>query len=262
VNGVGIKRADFEADLHDYVSNKLFVDTGQAGDDVAKTGTPSVDFVRTTLQADILFELVRQEVAKRKLMLRSTDDAFVRAQTISRFDQSGRPDIFNAFPIRFQTRALTQTANLLTLQDAFGGGPVTDTIVRSTYDADPHQFGQICVRHILLLSEDEAKQVLTELHQGADFAATATKETEDETTASSGGKIVNPDGSCPTAAQLDPDFAKAALAATPGRPGRSRPSSAGTSSSSRSSRSCPSSRSSRPWRRPPSRPWPARQRRC
>ena len=218
MNGVGIKRADFEADLHDYVSNKLFVQTGQAGDDAATTGTPSVDFVRKTLQADILFELVRQEVAQRNLKLRSTDDAYVRAQTIGRFDQSGSPDIFNAFPMRFQTRALLQTANLLTLQDALGGGPVDAAAVHAAYDADPRQFGAICVRHILLLNEDDAKQVLTELRQGADFAATATEETEDRSTAASGGAIRNPDGSCPTAAQLDPDFAKAALSATPGQP--------------------------------------------
>jgi len=218
VNGVGIKRSDFDADIADYVHNKLFVATGQAGDNVDTTGTASVDFVRKTLQADILFELVRQEVARRKLTVRSTDDAYVRAQTIARFDQSGSPDIFNAFPMRFQTRALLQTANLLTLQDALGGGPVDAAAVRAAYDADPRQFGQICVRHILSLTQDDAKNVLAELQQGADFAATATKETEDQSTAGTGGAIRNPDGSCPTAAQLDPDFAQAALAATPGQP--------------------------------------------
>jgi parvulin-like peptidyl-prolyl isomerase len=218
VNGVGITRSDFDADVADYVHNKLFVATGQVGDGVDKTGTASVDFVRKTLQADILFELLRQEVARRKLTVRSTDDAYVRAQTVARFDQSGSPDIFNAFPMRFQTRALLQTANLLTLQDALGGGPVDAAAVHAAYDADPRQFGQICVRHILSLTQDDAKNVLTELQQGADFAATATNETEDQSTAGTGGAIRNPDGSCPTAAQLDPDFAKAALAATPGQP--------------------------------------------
>src|SRR5262249_42377591 len=156
----------------DYVHNKLFVATGQVGDDVDKTDTASVDFVRKTLQADILFELLRQEVARRKLTLRSTDDAYVRAQTVARFDQSGSPDIFNAFPMRFQTPALLHTANLLTLQAALGGGPVDAAAVRAAYDADPRQFGQICVRHILSLTQDDAKNVLTELQQGADFAAT------------------------------------------------------------------------------------------
>src|SRR5262245_21422737 len=203
--------------MQDYVHNTRFVQTGEVGDQAA-SGTPSVDFVRKTLQADILFELVRQEVDRRHLTLRPLDDPVVRSQTVARFDQSGSPDIFNAFPKRFQDRALGQTANVVALQDALGGGPVDAAKARATYDADPRRFGQICVRHIQLLSEDDAKRVMAELQQGADFATTLTKETEDQSTEPYGGKILNPDGSCPTAAQLDADFATAALAATPGQP--------------------------------------------
>jgi parvulin-like peptidyl-prolyl isomerase len=217
VNGVGIKRSDFDADIQDYVHNRLFVQTGQAGDEAA-SGTPSTDFVRRTLQADILFELVRQEVDRRQLTVRSLDDATVRSQTISRFDQSGSPDVFNAFPKRFQDRALGQTANLVALQDALGGGPVTAAQIKATYDSDPRRFGQICVRHILLFSEDDANRVMADLRRGADFATTLTKETEDESSPPNGGRILNPDGSCPTASQLDADFAAGALAATPGQP--------------------------------------------
>jgi parvulin-like peptidyl-prolyl isomerase len=218
VNGVGIKRADFDADLQDYVHNSLFVATGEVGDEAATSGTASVDFVRKTLQADILFELVRQEVDRRHLMLRPLNDAVVRTQTIARFDESGSPDIFDAFSKRFQDRALSQTANLVALQDALGGGPVDAAKVRATYDADPQRFGRICVRQIQLLSEDDAKRVMTDLEKGADFTTTLTKETEDRTSEPYGGRILNPDGSCPTAVQLDADFATAALAATPGRP--------------------------------------------
>jgi parvulin-like peptidyl-prolyl isomerase len=217
VNGVGLKRSDFEADLQDYVHNTLFVQSGQAGEEAA-AGTPSVDFIRTTLQADILFELIRQEVEKRKLTVRPIDDAVVRNQTIARFDQSGSPDIFEAFPKRFQDRALSQTANLVSLQDAFGGGPVDPAGLKGIYDANPRRFGQICVRHILLLSEDDATRVMTALNQGADFVTTMQSESEDTASAPYGGRIVNPDGSCPTASQLDADFATGALAATPGQP--------------------------------------------
>ena len=217
VNGVGLAKSDFDADLHDYAANSLFVATGQAGDDAA-SGTVSSDFLRKTLQSDILFEVVRQEVEKRNLTMRPTDDPSVRAQTIARFDQTGSPDIFNAFPKRFQDRALAQTAGFVTLQDALGGGPVDASKVRAAYDADPRRFGEICVRHVLLLTEDDAKRVAAELQQGADFTQTATKETEDTSSEPYGGKIVNADGSCPRASQLDADFAKAALAATPGQP--------------------------------------------
>jgi parvulin-like peptidyl-prolyl isomerase len=217
VNGGAIRRSDFDADMQDYVHNALFVQSGAVGDSAA-SGTVSADFSIKTLQADVLFELIRQDVVTRKLTLRPLDDAYVRAQTVARFDASGSPDIFNAFPKRFQDRALSQTANLLALQDALGGGPVSATTVEATYDANPRQFGQICASQIVLETQDDANRVMAELQQGADFAATATKESEDQTTGAAGGRVSNPDGSCPTAAQLDIDFATAALAAPPGTP--------------------------------------------
>jgi parvulin-like peptidyl-prolyl isomerase len=216
VNGVAIAKSDFDADLHDYAANSLFTATGVAGD--LTGGLVSDSFARSTLQADILFEVVRQEVERRGLPLRSVDDAAVRAQTLARFDQTGSPDIFNGFPKRFQDRALAQTAAVVTLEDALGGGPIDDTKAEATYTADPRRFGQICVRHVLLNTEDDAKRVLAELQQGADFTVTVDKESTDTSSEPYGGKIVNADGSCPRVSQLDADFAKAALAAPPGQP--------------------------------------------
>ena len=151
----------------------------------------SDNFVRSTLQADILFEVVRQEVERRGLTVRPPDDAGVRAQTLARFDQTGSPDIFNAFPKRFQDRALAQTAAVVTLEDALGGGPIDDAKAKATYDADPRRFGELCVRHVLLANEDDAKRVLAELQQGADFTETVDKESTDTSSEAYGGKIVN-----------------------------------------------------------------------
>ncbi len=216
VNGVPIRKSDFDADLRDYAANSLYTATGVAGD--VSNGTVSDSFARSTLQADILFEVVRQEVERRGLTTRPADDPAVRAQTLARFDQTGSPDIFVAFPKRFQDRALAQTAAVVTLEDALGGGPVDDPKAKATYDADPRRFGQMCVRHILVATEDDAKRVLAELQQGADFGLTVDKESTDTSSEPYGGKIVNADGSCPRASQFDAAFAKAALAATPGRP--------------------------------------------
>jgi parvulin-like peptidyl-prolyl isomerase len=216
VNGVAIARSDFDADVHDYAANSLYTATGVAGD--VSGGAVSDSFTRSTLQADILFEVVRQEVQNRGLTLRAADDPAVRAQTLARFDQTGSPDIFNAFPKRFQDRALAQTAAVVTLEDALGGGPIDDAKAKATYDADPRRFGQMCVRHVLLDTEDDAKRVLAALQQGADFTETVDKETKDTSSEAAGGKILNADGSCPRTSQLDADFAKAALAATPGQP--------------------------------------------
>jgi parvulin-like peptidyl-prolyl isomerase len=216
VNGVALPKSEFEADMKDYAANESFVATGQAGD--GQNGTVSADFVRKTLQADILFEIVRQEVAKRGLTPAPNDDPSVVAQTIARFDQTGSPDIFNAFPKRFQDRALTQTAGVVALQNALGGGPPDAAHVRATYDADPRRFGQICVRQIQLTTQADAQRVYSELQQGADFTTLVGKESEDPAAGTTGGKLTNPDGSCPRASQLDADFAAAALAAQPGVP--------------------------------------------
>ena len=159
--------------------------------------------------------------------MRPADDPAVRAQTLARFDQTGSPDIFNAFPKRFQDRALAQTAAVVTLEDALGGGPIDDAKARATYDADPRRFGQMCVRHVLLATEDDAKRVLAELQQGADFVETVDKETKDTSSEALGGKILNADGSCPRTTQLDADFAKAAAGRAGGAAGRSRADQAG-----------------------------------
>jgi parvulin-like peptidyl-prolyl isomerase len=86
------------------------------------------------------------------------------------------------------------------------------------YDADPRRFGQICVRQIQLTDQADAQRVSTELQQGGNFTDLVTKESEDPAGASTGGKLTNPDGSCPRASQLDPGFAAAALAGQPGVP--------------------------------------------
>jgi len=216
VNGVALAKADFDADLRDYAANALFMATGVAGD--GTSGTVSDDFLRSTLQADILFEVVRQEVEARGLPLRPVDDPAVRAQTLARFDQTGSPDSFNAFPARFRDRALAQTAAVVTLEDALGGGPVDATKARAVYDADPRRFGQMCVRHIVVKTEDDAKRILDQLQQGGNFGETVDRESIDTSSEAFGGKIVNADGSCPRTSQLDAAFATAALAATPGQP--------------------------------------------
>jgi parvulin-like peptidyl-prolyl isomerase len=216
VNGVALKRADFDADMRDYAANTLFLQTAQAGD---SNNAVSADFKLKTLQADIIFELVRQEVARRNLTVRSPDDAFVKSQTVGRFDQTGSPDIFNAFTKRFQDRALAQTANLVTLQDALGGGPVDAAHAKATYDADPRRFAEVCVRHVLLDNQADADRVLQELARGADFATVVSEDSKDESSAPLGGKILNADGSCPLATQFNDDaFTKAALGAPLGRP--------------------------------------------
>jgi parvulin-like peptidyl-prolyl isomerase len=216
-----ISRSDFESELSAYAKNTKFNDSltasGQTGTG-AESGTVSNDFARSTLQADILFTLIRQEVAKRGLTVVPNSDAIVQAQTITRFDQSGNPDVFHAFPTGFQDRALRQMADLVTLQNSLGGGPIDDAKVKATYDADPRQFATLCASHILLTNEADAQAVVKDLQGGADFSKEAALKSTDQGSVTKGGQLVNDDGTCPNASDFDSDFAKAALAAQPGVP--------------------------------------------
>jgi hypothetical protein len=221
VGNSSISRAEFESELRAYAANTKYDAYLKANNEAgtgATSGTVSNDFARSTLKTDILFEVLHQEIEKRGLTVLPTTDPEVQAQTISRFDNSGSPDNFNAFPKSFQNRALQQTAYLITLQNALGGGPVTDAQVKALYDADPRQFADLCVSHILVSTEAEAKAVLAKLKAGANFATLAAQASTDPGAQDSGGKLTNPDGSCPNATSLDADFVKGVLAATPGKP--------------------------------------------
>jgi hypothetical protein len=221
VGGSSISRSEFESELRAYAANSKYDAYLKANNEAgtgATRGTVSNDFARSTLKTDILFEVLHQEIQKRGLTVLPTTDPEVQAQTISRFDSSGSPDNFYAFPKSFQDRALRQTAYLITLQNSLGGGPLTDAQVKALYDANPRQFADLCVSHILVGSEAEAKAVLAKLNAGANFATLAAQESTDPGAQDSGGKLTNPDGSCPNATALDADFVKGVLAASPGKP--------------------------------------------
>jgi parvulin-like peptidyl-prolyl isomerase len=216
-----ISRSDFESELNAYANNKKFdaylTANGQPGTG-ASSGAVSNDFARSTLQTDILFTLVHQAVVSKGLTPLPTTDPSVQSQTISRFDNTGSPDIFNSFPKSFQQRALQQMADLVTLQNALGGGPIDDAKIKAAYDADPRQFATLCASHILLTTEADAQTVLKDLQGGADFGKEAALKSTDQGSVTKSGQLLNDDGSCPNASDFDPDFTKGALAATPGTP--------------------------------------------
>jgi hypothetical protein len=94
--------------------------------------------------------------------------------------------------------------------------------LRALYAEDPAATGLVCVRHILLETEDEALAVLTELDGGADFATLATERSKDPSAATGGGAISDGSSECiPLQTMLqgfDPGFVAGALAAGEGVP--------------------------------------------
>jgi peptidyl-prolyl cis-trans isomerase C len=71
-------------------------------------------------------------------------------------------------------------------------GKVTDEDLKKYYDAHKEEFkkeGEINTRHILLKTEDEAKQVLARLQKGEDFVELAKRYSIDPNAKASGGEI-------------------------------------------------------------------------
>lgn len=69
--------------------------------------------------------------------------------------------------------------------------PLTDADLKKTYDEVKKQYdpNEIKVRHILVKTEQEAKDIIKSLNAGGDFAAIAKEKSLDQGTAAQGGEI-------------------------------------------------------------------------
>ena len=69
--------------------------------------------------------------------------------------------------------------------------PLTDTDLKKTYEEVKKQYdpNEIKVRHILVKTEQEAKDIIKSLNAGGDFAAIAKEKSLDQGTAAQGGEI-------------------------------------------------------------------------
>jgi peptidyl-prolyl cis-trans isomerase C len=95
-----------------------------------------------------------------------------------------------------------------------GKDAATDDAMKKVYDDAAKQIGgeqEVHARHILVETEDEAKQVVEELKKGADFAELAKKKSKDPGAADGG------DLGFFTKEQMVPEFSTAAFALEPGK---------------------------------------------
>jgi foldase protein PrsA len=104
---------------------------------------------------------------------------------------------------------------------------------QARYEESPSDLGVMCVRHIVVDTEEEAQDVLAELDGGADFADLAAERSTEPAAATTGGALADPQTGAPclsTAAAIqsfDPAFVAGATAAVPGEPTEPVQSSAG-----------------------------------
>jgi len=124
-------------------------------------------------------------------------------------DLAGEPDV----------QAALAKARADVLRDAYLRGKIdegtTDERLRERYDDLKNDEGfaqeEVHARHILVGSEDEAKEVIAQLEGGADFAGLAGEHSVDPSARSNGGDL-----GFFRRGQMVPEFAEAAFALEPG----------------------------------------------
>lgn len=97
-----------------------------------------------------------------------------------------------------------------------------ESVLESLYSKSPASAGVLCLSHILVKTEAEAKTVLADLASGTKFADEAAKKSIEPGADKSGGSLANGEEPCQALANLqssfDKDFMIGAVAAKPGVP--------------------------------------------
>jgi peptidyl-prolyl cis-trans isomerase C len=200
VEGRSVSRSTFEEQL---------TGLAEAQDQVAN-GTTSAELARNLAQVHIQI-FVKQNELDRVGKSVTGDDRAAAEAALS--DQStGFPDSIVALLVENNA---TNDAYQLAVS------PSRDDVAAQY--AEPAGTGVMCLRHILVATEQEAQEVLAELDGGADFAQLAEERSTDPSAAGNGGALTDASGSpcIPVStyeSSFDQDFVAAAETAVPGTP--------------------------------------------
>ncbi len=230
VNGTEISQDDLESELQAIEANKAYVASiSQSGLNVKGTGegTLSNEFVGRVLTRQIFLLLVHTEIGRRKLEVTTAD----RENATETVVQSvGGQEVFDQFPAAYRTVLVRRNAEVAVLQADLAGADIDDAAVKAFYDANPDQFAETCVSHILFASTGPDGQLdaaataaavpaLTaaataakaEIEGGGDFAAIAAARSVDESNKAQGGDL-----ECGPPGRFVPEFETAMDALAPG----------------------------------------------
>ncbi len=211
VNGTEISAAQLQDELDAIVGNDAYVQSLDGSGITVTDDNGGLDpaFVAQVLDRQILLSLVAAEAEAKGI---EPSESVVAASRDDVIAGVGGEDVFNAFPEAYRQELVDWGATALALQLSFIDlDAVDDASLQAWYDANPDQFDEVCVRHILVESEGEAQAALLELQNGADFAEVAAARSIDTGSAEQGGDL-----GCVGRGRLVPEFEDAAFAAAPG----------------------------------------------
>ena len=203
VNGTGYSLDDLNAVIDTLVETKQLSESNGkvAGDDLK----------------GILRVIIKSEAYKQfKSSIGLTEDPAI-AQRIK--DTAAADKTFATYPKVMQDLLLDLNIAEGNLEAA--KIPATSRI-KALYEKNPASSGVLCLSHILVKTESEARQILKDLAEGADFAATAGKKSIDPSGKSDGGKLTDDGARCQTLGNAQatyvPEFVRGAVAAKAGVP--------------------------------------------
>ena len=206
VGSAAVSRDQYEAVLSGVVANP---EVFGVEEDV-ETGTVPGEAGRSVLQAMIL------DVAGKEF-LAAEGDSITDADRQTAIETLGPQT--DSWPAAVSDLFVDRQAGVI----AFGRVAASSGEPQVRYESSPAELGVLCVRHILVETEEEAQAVLEELADGADFAQVAAERSTDPGSAQSGGALeAQPGQPCIPLEQaqgaLDATFFEAAASAVPGSP--------------------------------------------
>jgi parvulin-like peptidyl-prolyl isomerase len=214
-----IPTADLDRELNAIRSNKEYFaaisqSAQQQGGRIEGAGLKTFDaaFVAQILNRRVLVAMVESALAENHLKITSGDRDASRTSLVQQFtstDANGAPaktSLFNKFDPEYRNDLVESNAAVTVLRDWLSNR-ATAASVRKYYDDHAKEFGETCIRQILVRDKGAADAARARVVGGEDFAAVA-QATSSDPSKSKGGDI-----GCLTATEeqsLDPVFQGAA----------------------------------------------------
>ncbi|MDQ3569309.1 MAG: peptidyl-prolyl cis-trans isomerase [Actinomycetota bacterium] len=180
VNGQRITQNELDRELNAILGNKTYLEQVEQGSGQARGAgqdTLSTVFVARVLERRIAFELIHQEVEKKKLEVTPKDLEEARAEILASVDNDEK--ILGGFPESYRDELVRSTAEVTVLERSLVQTPKDEAAVKAFYEAQKASFETFCLRGILVSERAQADGVRTRVSAGADFGAIAKAESKD-----------------------------------------------------------------------------------
>lgn len=150
----------------------------------AGSAQPQPAIVANILSTEIAASLIQQENVTRGLTVTPDVQLIAETQIKAAFGDSLDTQV------AFRDELIGRYTLYVALDQALAPPAPDEAALRQAYDADPSRFGdQACARHILVATEPEANDIVTQLGAGADFSELAQSRSTDPGSGAQGGDL-------------------------------------------------------------------------